>query len=393
MMAHSQPQSRATGLHAQSIPLPVRVQQLEQQRYELATALAGTQDGYEALYRDLVDSRRREDALVQIVEELYGVVQRNFSGQCEYAHPPQLTSSLAAKRTHMPYQFPAHVFAPKGIEEQPVISVTHADPSHSRPHPHQRGPSLQYAPTPLDGSYSQAVYDQYSTFEPPQSSPSDPTGAASPFAQGSLYHPQPQRHQPNPLDSGYYGSPQQRTTQMAMPGNQTLAGAMLNPHSQNTTLAPPPSPGSAFNNAVNTPLPTSPLPGSSQQAAQNSSARNHGLVGLGLASEDGLTTSSLEDPSGTGRYYERLGLSEPHDDVEMSLSSLAAFAGDNGATSRDPNARNAGYEVGGGGGGGPGRSREQRVEGSGDYATQFLKREDEMSSFMAGSEGMRMAVA
>ena len=146
------------------LPLPLRVQQLEQQRFELATALAGTQDGYEALYRDLVDSRRREDALVQIVEELYGVVQRNFSGQraslrcplsCARAGP---LSDPTPKHT-VPYQFPSHVFAPRPSSppssSHPQISVT-------------------------------ASYPSSPSFDP------------------ALYHPQPTR---SLADSGYYGSP------------------------------------------------------------------------------------------------------------------------------------------------------------------------------------------
>lgn len=82
----------------QPLPLPARVQLLEQQRYDLAGALAATQDGYEALYRDLVDSRRREDALVQIVEEIYGVVQTGMPGRREFLSFPFLCSC----RSHVP---------------------------------------------------------------------------------------------------------------------------------------------------------------------------------------------------------------------------------------------------------------------------------------------------
>lgn len=218
----------------------------------------------------------------------------------------------------VPYQFPSHVFAPRATDaENPLISVTHADPRH------QRGSSLQYPPTASSpAGYGEPQFAVYPSFDPAVSSAGDVPSMYRTGQHETLYHPQPQRgDQPGNVEAGYYGSSQPGVSSAGgLTVNTSLAGALLNPHTQ-TTLAPPPSPGATFINAVNTPLPVSPNPaaGGTVGAPSSHGERSQGLVGLGL--EDATDSAS-------GRYYERLGLVDPTEDVdvEMASSSLAAFA-------------------------------------------------------------------
>jgi hypothetical protein len=49
------------------------------QQGEIAQALGSVQDGYEGLYREVLEGRRRQDALVQLVGQLWRLVEQNGS--------------------------------------------------------------------------------------------------------------------------------------------------------------------------------------------------------------------------------------------------------------------------------------------------------------------------
>lgn len=212
--------SGAKVFSSQPVSLPARVVQLEMQRHELLTALAGTQEGYQTLYRQLVETRRRQDVLVDLVGEMHGVLQRTEAAQRALLSVScRWRARLTFFRRAVPYQFPFHLFVPRPVDDHPSISVTSADSSHPR---HQRDLSVPYSHSPpYDPSLGALSFDA----APPQAY-REPT-----------YPHRPSTDAPFALPSGF----------------STYS------HSH-TTLAPPASPGANFSTAINTPLPPSPHP-------------------------------------------------------------------------------------------------------------------------------------
>jgi hypothetical protein len=58
-----------------SAALQSHLDMMAYQQAEIAQALGGVQDGYEGLYRELIEGRRRQDALVQLVGQLWRVLE------------------------------------------------------------------------------------------------------------------------------------------------------------------------------------------------------------------------------------------------------------------------------------------------------------------------------
>lgn len=67
-----------------STPLPERVAVLEHQRTELVAALSSSQRSHAELWREVQDEKRKQVALVDLLGEVYGAVQKMNSADCEF---------------------------------------------------------------------------------------------------------------------------------------------------------------------------------------------------------------------------------------------------------------------------------------------------------------------
>lgn len=71
-----------------SVPLPERVAILEHQRSELVAALSSSQRSHAELWREVQDEKRKQVALVDLLSEVYGAVQKMNPVDCESCSPP-----------------------------------------------------------------------------------------------------------------------------------------------------------------------------------------------------------------------------------------------------------------------------------------------------------------
>ncbi|KAI5477103.1 hypothetical protein MNV49_006831 [Pseudohyphozyma bogoriensis] len=272
-----------------------RIDMLESQRLELSKALAGTQDGYEALYREFLETKKRQDTLIELVRDMYIVLQRS------------------GMDSQLPYAFPIHLFAPGTFPEfeHPNISVTHADAS-SRHVSHSSQSFLSSGEPQFSAS----------TYNTPQESPVGGHFYGAGHHE-TLYHPS----QASDVEHQFHSDG------AAVLNQQAHMNALLNPSARTPTLAPPAGlthghgQAATFSRAVNTPLPASPHPAMNTMAQ----SQTQGLVGLGIAQELPVDSGGAGGGgAGGGRYVGYMMSEEARsgEDVEMGTSSLSGYAGE-----------------------------------------------------------------
>ncbi|KAM0753689.1 hypothetical protein T439DRAFT_370442 [Meredithblackwellia eburnea MCA 4105] len=233
MNSHSP--TSALPVTSQPPPLANRIQLLEHQRIQLEGGLASAQSGFRSIYGDLVESRRREEALIRLVKELYGVVQLN--------HP-----------TDLPYQFPSHVFTSSASTDLPTT------PSNSHPalalarqaqatlgSPYSASPPQFTSTTTSQMPASQAylIPQSYSA-----ASPSFPRASHEPHV---AHPPQLQfpQHVPNhPSEKSHLQNQISSHPQLSLDPQSLMSSS---------GSRPPASPNTAFADALKTPLPVTPL--------------------------------------------------------------------------------------------------------------------------------------